>query len=538
MTALSTIIFMPQLRPFQVDVRDRVYQSWNAGAQNVLAVLPTGGGKTVVFSDIIAANNGPTVAIAHRQELVTQISLALARNGVRHRIIGPSAVARTCTSLHLAELRRNYVDPSNRVAVAGVDTLIRMDPSDAWFRSVTLSVTDEAHHVLLKNKWGAAMQMFPNARGLGVTATPVRADGNGLGRHADGLMDCMVVGPTMRELIADKWLTDYRIFAPPSDIDLTNVPISASGDFSPVKLATAVHKSHIVGDVVQHYQRIAAGKLGVTFAVDVEAAGEIAGAYRKAGVPAEVVTAKTPDALRASILRRFRAKEILQLVNVDLFGEGFDLPAIEVVSMARPTQSYGLYAQQFGRTLRILEGKQYGIVIDHVGNVHRHGLPDAARTWTLDRRERRAKNDTASVIPTRTCPQCTAAYERTSLSCPYCGCTPEPVGRSAPEEVDGDLHELTPEALARLRGAIDPPAAWHPDPVVQATVNKHHRERTEAQRQLRDTISVWAGRHTQRTDVDAVRELQRRFFLTFGIDIAAAQALNARDARELMERIK
>jgi DNA repair protein RadD len=528
---------MTQLRPFQLDVRNKVYETWNAGAQNALVVIPTGGGKTVVFSDIIAANKGPSVAIAHRQELVTQISMALARNGVRHRIIGPSAVARTCTTLHLAELKRNYVDPSNSVAVAGVDTLIRMEPNDPWFRSVSLTVLDEAHHCLLKNKWGAAMSMFPNSRGLGVTATPVRADGNGLGRHADGLMDHMIVGPGMRELINVGWLTDYRIFAPPSDIDLSAVPLSSGGDFSPVKLATAVHKSHIVGDVVQHYLKIAPGKLGVTFAVDVEAAGEIAAAYRKSGVMAEMVTAKTPDALRASILRRFRSKEILQLVNVDLFGEGFDLPAIEVVSMARPTQSYGLFAQQFGRALRPMEGKAHAIIIDHVGNVHRHGLPDAPRVWTLDRRERRAKNDTASVIPTRTCHKCTAAYERVYTACPYCGFAPEPAGRSSPEEVDGDLHELTADALARLRGSIDPPAAWHPDPVVQASVNKNHRERIAAQTELRGAISQWAGRYSQGADVDTVRELQRRFYLTFGLDIAAAQALNARDARELMGRI-
>ena len=348
---------MIALYDYQQDVRDQVYVAWQLGMRDVMAVLPTGGGKTVVFSDVIANNVGPSVAIAHRQELVSQISIALARNGIRHRIIGPASVARTCTTAHLAELKRNYIDPMSKVAVAGVDTLIRHNQNDPWLQQVTLVVTDEGHHVLESNKWGKAIQLFPNARGLAVTATPVRADGQGLGRHADGLMDYMVVGPTMRELIAKGRLTEYRIFAPPSDLDLRDVPLSASGDFSPPKLAAAVHKSHIVGDVVAHYLKIAPGKLGVTFAVDVEAAGDIAKAYRDAGVMAEVVSANTPDALRASILRRFRAREVLQLVNVDLFGEGFDLPAIEVVSMARPTQSYGLYAQQFGRALRPLEGK-------------------------------------------------------------------------------------------------------------------------------------------------------------------------------------
>ena len=528
---------MTQLRPYQADVRDQAYAQWAMGFRNVLVVLATGAGKTVVFSDVIAHNQGPCVAIAHRQELVTQISQALARNGVRHKIIGPASVARQCTTNHLAELRRNYIDPMSHVAVAGVDTLVRHNANDPWLRSVTLTVMDEAHHVLADNKWGTAMGMFPNARGLGVTATPVRADGQGLGAHADGLMDTMIVGPGMRDLITATYLSEYRIFAPPSDLDLTSVPLSASGDFSPPKLAQAVHKSHIVGDVVSHYLRIAPGKLGVTFAVDVEAAGDIADAYRKAGVSAEVVSAKTPDALRAQILRKFRNREVLQLVNVDLFGEGFDLPAIEVVSMARPTQSYGLFAQQFGRALRPLEGKDYAIIIDHVGNVHRHGLPDAHRVWTLDRREKRSKNDTVSIIPTRTCPSCTAAYERVYTTCPYCGFYAEPAGRSAPEFVDGDLSELTPETLATLRGAIDAPPAWHPDPIVAATLAKRNREKAEAQLALREKMAVWAGQHTQATDDVSLRMLRKRFFLKYGIDTATAQTLNAREARELMEKL-
>ena len=525
---------MIALRPYQVELRDQALVAWQLGFKNILIVLPTGGGKTVLFSDIIARHNGACVAIAHRQELVSQISMALARNGIRHKIMAPNAVARACTSLHLAELKRNYVEPTSRVVVAGVDTLIRRDPADPWFKSVGLWVLDEGHHLTESNKWGTATKMFPNALGLSVTATAVRADGQGLGRHADGVIDLMLVGPTMRTHIQEGWLTDYRIFAPPSDIDLRDVSLSASGDFSPPKLSVAVHKSHIVGDVVQHYQRIAPGKLGVTFAVDVAGAGEIARAYRDAGVPAEVVSATTNDTLRASILRRFRAREILQLVNVDLFGEGFDLPAIEVVSMARPTQSYGLYAQQFGRALRPLEGKTHAIIIDHVGNVHRHGLPDAPRKWSLDRRDKRAKSE-GSAIPTRTCPSCTSAYERVYASCPFCGFTPEPAGRSSPEYVDGDLAELDFDALNRLRSDIDKPVAYHPDPVVQASLRKHHREKSEVQAQLRERMALWGGERT--AEGDTIRMAQRRFFHTYGIDVMSAQALNARDAQELLERL-
>jgi len=529
---------MTQLRPFQQQAKLDIYSSWQAGNTNTLLVIPTGGGKTVTFSNIMAENQGAAVAIAHRQELVTQISLALARYGVRHRIIGPSTVARTCTQIHLAELNRNYVDPMNRCAVAGVDTLIRMDPKDAFFKQINLTVLDEAHHVLKENKWGAAMSMFPNAKSLGVTATPVRADGKGLGRHADGLYDNMIVGPSMRDLIDEGWLTEYRIFAPPSDIDLSAVTLSASGDFSPPKLAAAVHKSHIVGDVVQHYVKIAAGKLGVTFAVDVSSAEEIATAYRAAGVNSQVVSAKTPDALRQSILRRFAAGEIKQLVNVDLFGEGFDLPSLEVVSFARPTQSYSLYCQQFGRALRLKDGKDRAIIIDHVGNVHRHGLPDAPREWSLDRRDRRSRGISEGVIPTRTCTECLSAYERVYAACPFCGFEPVPSARSTPAEVDGDLMELSPEALARIRGEIDaqPTFPYGASPEVIGAIKKRHREKQEIQASLREAMALWGGARTAAGD--DIRTAQRRFFHTFGIDVATAQTLGRKDAEQLLGRLK
>jgi superfamily II DNA or RNA helicase len=399
LTALSIIHKLTNmsiiLRPYQETGLQDIFAAWNAGHQNVLYVAATGSGKTVTFSEAVRRFDGPAIAIAHRQELVGQISLALARNGIRHRIIAPDTVIRFCVSVHMRELKRSYYDANARVGVAGVDTLIRRTV-DRWLASVRLVVMDECHHVLKKNKWGLAFDMFPQAVGLGVTATPERADGRGLGRHADGVFDTMILAPTMRDMINHGFLTDYRIFAPPSDLDLSSVPLASGGDYSQDPLRKAVHKSHIVGDVVTQYLKSAAGLLGVTFSVDVESATEQAAAFRRAGVPAEVVSAKTPDPVRVSILRKFAAGDIKQLVNVDLFGEGFDLPAIEAVSMARPTQSFSLYSQQFGRALRPLPGKQWAIINDHVQNVMRHGVPDAPRIWTLDRREKRSRSSTVS----------------------------------------------------------------------------------------------------------------------------------------------
>ena len=531
-----------QLRPYQQKALDEIYSAWTAGATNVCVQLATGAGKTVLFSKIMNDYSGISIAIAHRVELVSQISLTLGRHGVRHNIIAQKPAIREIVALHMAELGRNWFDPGARRHVAGVDTLIRMDDRTPWFAQVGLVVQDEGHHPLRDNKWGHAASLFPNARGLYPTATPVRADGKGLGRHADGLMDRLIIGVGMRELIVMGYLTDYRIFAPPNSLDLSLVPVTATGDFSAPKLRTEVRRASITGDVVAHYLRIAPGKLGVTFAVDVEAATEIADAFRRAGVPAEVISSKTPDLLRSNIMRQFRNRQILQLINVDLLGEGVDVPAIEVVSMARPTQSYGLYSQQFGRALRPMEGKTHAIIIDHVGNTIRHGLPDAPRVWTLDRRDRRSRNGPDDAIPLRVCSndRCLAVYPRNKAECPTCGYRPEPAGRSSPEQVDGDLEELDEETLARLRGEVDlvdgaPRIPQHLDPIAQRAIENRHRGRQQTQVWLRARISQWAGFCKAQEMPDS--EIYRTFYHRFGIDILSAQALNTNEAGKLLTRI-
>jgi DNA repair protein RadD len=555
-----------QLRDFQVTAQERVQAAWAAGSRYVILALPTGGGKTVVFSDTIRRANVPTCAIAHRSELVSQMSLTLARYKIRHRVIGPRSLQKACAAIHMRELDRLYYDPQSKVAVAGVDTLVnRGDELADWLPTVRLIVMDEAHHVLRENKWGRAAAMFPNALGLGVTATPVRADGYGLGRYADGIADTLIVGPTGHDLIDRGFLTDYRVLAPPSDIDYSHVPVGSSGDYSLPRLREVVHASNtIVGDTVKHYLKFAAGQLGVTFNVDVEAATEQAAAYRQKGVPAEVVSAKTPDELRFRILRRFRNGEILQLCNVDLFGEGFDLPAVSVVSMVRKTESFGLYSQQFGRALRVMvddyEGwgehsdderlrriagsnKPRAVILDHVGNVARHGLPDVARVWSLDRREKRSRSTDPAVVPVRTCAneECFAVYERYYTACPYCGHAPAPTSRSSPAEVDGDLVELDPAALHALRGeaerVIGPVVVpYGMGGAAAGGLVKAHRARAEAQHALRGRIALWAGyqRHLGRPDTEAYR----RFYFKYGTDVGTAQTLGAREANELRALIE
>lgn len=406
------------------------------------------------------------------------------------------------------------------------------------------------HHFLQNNKWGTAVQMFPNARGVGFTATPIRCDRKSLHVEQGGVFDDLVVGPSMRELIDLGFLADYMIYGPPISIDEAKLHVSKNtGEFTPASLKSAEDHSTLHGDIVQHYLKLAAGKRGITFVHSVDAATDVANKFRQAGVPAECVSAKTPDAVRNSVIDKFRKGTVMQLVNVDLFGEGFDVPAVEVVSMGRATQSFGLYVQQLGRALRPMDGKDCGIIIDHVGNVKRHGLPDAVKTWSLKADERGRKRQVVDeeVIPVTSCTACFATYERIHKQCPFCGHVEEPAARNDPKFVDGDLIEFGPELLAELRrqaaSVVAPFDATHDVPVhlrgtpAEWAIKKRYETRREAHGELADTIALWAGVRRDRGMADS--EIYRRFYHMFGVDVATAQTLRELKAIEdLTTRIK
>ena len=501
-------------------------------------------GKTVVFARILRDHKGPAVVIAHRRELVGQISLALAREGVLHRIIAPNSTVRAIVRENTEELGHSCYSPTSDVAVASVDSIGRA--SDKWRFSVTLWIVDEAHHPLRSNKWGRAIALFPNAKGLGVTATPERADGKGLGKDASGVFTHIVAGPPMRELIDTGYLSDYTVYAPPSTLDVSQINVSrATGDYSVQSMQTAVAKAQITGDVVAHYLRLAPGKLGITFAVSVAEAELLASAYRQAGVPAAVVSAKTPATERTDIIRRFKNRELLQLVNVDIFGEGFDLPAIEVVSFVRPTKSFPLYCQSFGRALRPLPGKDFAIIIDHVGNVVEHGLPDAYRVYSLKSRD--AKTLGPNLLSLKVCPECARVFKRIHVSCPYCHHVPVPTARSTPAQVDGDLVELDAATLQAMRDAVArvdlDPAAYAqelfqrgcPEIGIRGNTNRH-RATQEAQERLRLILDWWRG--VKVSEGLSERESYKAFYLEFSIDVLSARALSAKDADELCARVR
>ena len=570
---------MTNLRPYQQDLQDRLFSALAGIPEGepfgACTVAPTGAGKTVITASNIDRMHGwHHAVIAHRQELVIQLSMSLARNGLRHGIVGSKSTLVAVQQAHAEELGQVYVDQQAATRVCGIDTLVRLPDDDPWFRMVRGVHIDEGHHLLRDNKWGRGVERFKHARLFGYTATPIRGDGKGLGRSGAGLYDVMVEGPQPRDLIDAGYLTDYELRCPVvSDLDLSHVPISADGDYSRTALRAAVHQSgQLVGDVVDTYKRVAMGNLGVTFAVDIEDAMKFAEAFRAGGVPAQVVTGKTPDGLRRDILRRFKRRDILQLVNVDLFGEGFDLPAIECVSLARPTKSVALHYQQFGRALRLMvapslaarwssmtdaervghiaaSDKPRALIFDHVGNCLAPGLglpDDRRRVWSLEGRVATKRNAPTDVIPLRRCltPTCQRAYERHLLACPYCGAEPLPPTTRTVESVDGDLGLLDAETLRQMRGeieAINAPAKVPHGASYQiaAGIANRHREKQQAQADLRESIALWgAGQSALSRRPLSDREQQKAFFLTFGIDVMTAQGLPRADAEALHGRVK
>lgn len=549
------------LRDYQHKLKAEIFEAWRAGAKDVCAVSATGSGKTRTSASVVHefSNAGvPTMIAAHRQELVGQLSCAMAAEGVFHNIIASKSTVRLVSNMHVSRLGRSFYHPEAPAVVSSVDTLIRRDVS-SFADKIGLYVTDESHHLLVANKWGKCRSLFPNALGLGVTATPDRSDGHGLGRHASGFFDTLVLGPPMRDLIRQGYLTDYRIFCPPPSIDLSNISVTASGDYNRDQLKSASAKSTIVGDCVSHYRRIAMGKRGVTFVVSVEDAENTAEAFNAAGIPAKVLTGLNTDAERSETIGQLERGEILQIVAVDIISEGFDLPAIEVISFARPTQSYSLYIQMFGRALRPSPGKQVAIILDHVGNVERfiakgRGLPDTPQQWSLDSRERGAKSvKPDDVISLTTClaDGCFAAYDSNLPACPWCGAVPQVAagGRSAPERVDGELYEMPLELMAQLRGEADRIVEPdYPEQVRQEMLAKHAPQvgvhtavkragmLQDAQLKLRGYMAQWLN-VWERLGLP-LADVQRMFAQTFGCDVLNAQTLGLKETQELGEQVR
>lgn len=579
-----------RLRPYQTDICNEVRLYWEMGFPVVCVQLSTGGGKTPILSDLINGHGGFVCAVAHRDKLCEQISLTLARAGIRHDLICSDKTKKLIAKKHVRKLGQCFYVPGARCRVASIDTLIRAKGIDKWASQVTLWVVDEAHHLLRSNKWGRGLEHFnnPNCHGLMLTATPGRPDKKGLGRHrkgcnggpcegcGDGLADALVIGPPMRWLIDEGYLCDYDVVCPPTDLVAAEAPRGSDGDLTRDQVREAERASHIVGDIPSHYLEWAKGLSGVTFVGSIETATDVVRSFRERGVPAELITGDTDPTVRDHIFEKAERGEILQIVAVDVISEGVDIPALQVGSFGRLTCSPIVWLQQLGRLLRPIYAdgfdlstrlgrlaaiaaskKPKALLIDHIGGFINPSLgpPDKYRPWSLEPGETRAAADDPDDIPNRVClnpdplpdgRRCFKPYPRTMRKCPKCGWAPEPASRAAPEHVDGDLQLMDPVALNALRGIVVDVAMDRATHDAQQLAKgarpewlgrhwRNYEATSAAQLALRDSMDRWAGRLHAAGRADY--EIQRLFYLKYGVDVVSAQALNAADATALKLRI-
>lgn len=574
------------LRPYQSDVNGNVAAAWGANLRVVIMRLDTGMGKTRCIGAIIENHVGGSCVIAHRDTIVSQLSLALAECGVRHNIIASDKSKKKIVARHIKKFGRNYFDPNSSCVVASVDTLIRRKGLENWARSVTLWVVDEGHHVVIGNKWHKAISMFPpTARGLMPTATPERPDGLGLGTPelgGNGVAEAIVEGPPMRWAIDEGWLCDYRVICADSHIEELLGEVGSTGDWSTAQLKKAEGQTPIVGNVVKTYRQLNAGEVrgvpasphprrAVVFASNIDTATQMLAEYRRAGYVAELVTGDTDDDVKWRVFDRLEAGEVHVVLAVDVISEGTDFPALEVAVLGRASASIIVVRQQIGRVLRPLMTPQYkaartkeerlaaiaaspkpvAYIIDHVGNFTRHGPPDRVREWSLV--SSRGKRGPSDGVAYRNCLNvsppdiCGQPFERFRTCCPYCGWEPPPpAGRSSPAMVEGDMVLLDPEVLAALRGEAQAAvmsvadyraklaATGLPQHFIWANAKSHH-VKVEAQTALRDVMATWGGYRRAGGLTD--REMQRLFYERFGTDVLSALALGQKDALALMEKI-
>lgn len=407
---------MGELRPYQTDLVTRLSQSWRTKHKAPCIVLPCGGGKSVIVAEIAkrTTENGKLVLfLVHRKELCDQIRETFRWWGVDMAL---------CNIMMVQTAARR---------------LDRMEQP-------ALIITDENHHSRAAT-YKKIYEHFPQAYRVGVTATPVRIDGSGLGDVNDDL----IVGVSAKWLIENHCLAPYDYYAP-SEMDMSSLH-TKHGEYDMVEAEKMLSEKCIYGDVIKHYKIYASGAKAVCYCVSIRYSKMMAKAFCDAGIPAAHIDGSTSKGERNSVIAAFRSGEIQILCNVDLISEGFDVPDCGCAILLRPTKSLTLYIQQAMRCMRYKEGKR-AVILDHVGNVRRFGMPDDDREWTLKTRQKR-EVDPFDVVMCEQCfyifPKYTKEGKRAAC-CPKCLTPLQKQVGDAPQKSDLEPEENAAAKLEKV----------------------------------------------------------------------------------------
>lgn len=396
---------MLQLRDYQQKMVSKTREALKNGYRCPCVVAPCGAGKSVILSEIIRMtthNKKQVLFIVHRKELIDQISQTLLKNNV----------------------------DMNFVTLGMVQTIVKRLEKTS---EPDLIVIDESHHVLA-NSYKKIIQHFHHALVVGFTATPVRLNGGGLG----DINDILIEEVTTKWLIKNQFLSPYKYFAP-EVMETFQLHVKRTGDYDLTELDNQFTERKIWGDVIAHYKKLADGEQAILYASSIYQSKKMAASFQEANIPSEHIDGKTPKLVRDEIIQKFRDGEIKVLCNLDLIGEGFDVPDCSTVIMLRPTQSLSLYIQQSMRGMRYRPNKT-SIIIDHVGNVNRFGLPDMERTWSLE--PKKGSNQTKAEAPVKICKECFMTVLQTDNKCPHCGAVFKVEAKAIEVDESAELKEI------------------------------------------------------------------------------------------------
>jgi superfamily II DNA or RNA helicase len=405
-----------KLRPYQEKGISDIRALFRQGRRKVCYAAPTGSGKTILFVHLAhrITEKGQCVAIiVHRQELIDQTCRALEVEGLSYGVVAAGYAENLDASVQVC-MAQTVINRLERVS--GVQVLI----------------VDEAHHVMAAT-WLTILGALPQAWVLGVTATPERLDGKGL----TAVFDALVIGPTVKELIAGGWLSPFVVYAPERLVDLKGAR-TVAGDYAIGDLAQRMSAELVLDDAVTEYRRRLSGRSAIAFCTTIAHSYLVARRFRAAGIRAQHLDGDTPSAERRRLIEALATGEVQIITNCGLIAEGLDIPSVAGVILLRPTKSLALHLQQIGRALRPAPGKARAVILDHAGNVFRHGMPDLEHPWSLEGRPK--KRGKALV---RRCPECGALIPIAARWCPECNADlrPEPV---APATAPDPLIELDP----------------------------------------------------------------------------------------------
>ncbi|WP_299378206.1 DEAD/DEAH box helicase [uncultured Kiloniella sp.] len=433
-----------ELRTNQKQFISELASHYSHGSTAPLGVAPTGMGKTVCISYMAngAAKKGNRVGvIVHRQELVSQTSMALAKMGIFHGLVASQSVTSATIKNQIKHLGRSFYNSDAKVMVCSVQTLVRRFNT---VRPFDFLMIDEAHHAVA-GQWSKVIEYMPKAKLLGVTATPERLDGKGLGVDSGGCFTSLVMGPSVQSLMDDGFLAPTRVFAPPMQFEITGIR-TRGGDFHNSDSAERLDKPSITGDVISHYNKLCPGQPAIAFCASVDHAKHVAENFKAAGYRAMCVDGGMHDHARRNAIEALATGHMDILTSCDIISEGTDVPVVTAALLLRPTKSLSLHLQQCGRVLRPYEGKNYAYIIDHVGNSLRLGLPEDERQWSLEGKKKRLAENGDQGPPVRQCLNCYACYPAAQSQCPNCGKSAVKEA-SKLEQVDGDLVEVDKQAL-------------------------------------------------------------------------------------------